>query len=352
MSLLIIASSTIQMQPNVGFFSPMVLNQLRAFFIGWVAFFAIAFFDYRKIRGWIVLLYIAQIILLIALFFTAPIQNVHRWFKIPIISFAFQPSEFAKLTILLTLSWYLEQKKQDRRSLSVTLTSILIVLAPFFLILKQPDLGTALILLPMMYGLFYLAGVHRGVLKGMTIGAVIGTCFVLSIFLNILPYEWVKPYFKPILKDYQIERLNPNTYHQKAGQTAIALGGVEGSGFGNSEFTGQEWLPFAFTDSVFPAFVEEFGLLGALFLFGLFFGLIYFCFQVTAVAKDDFGRLLSAGISLYLAIHLIVNTGMMSGLLPITGVPLVLLTYGGSSVLSTMMALGLLQSIYSRRFMF
>ena len=101
-----------------------------------------------------------------------------------------------------------------------------------------------------------------------------------------------------------------------------------------------------------PAFAEEFGLIGVFFMLLFFFGLIYFSFQVTAVAKDRFGRLLSAGITVYLAMHVIVNMGMMCGFLPITGVPLILVTYGGSSVLSTMTALGILQSIYSRRFMF
>ena len=107
-----------------------------------------------------------------------------------------------------------------------------------------------------------------------------------------------------------------------------------------------------YTDSAFPAFGEEFGFLGLIFLLLVFYGLIYFSFQVAAVAKDPFGRLLGAGISVFLAVHITVNIGMMIGILPITGVPLVLVSYGGSSVLSTMMALGILQSIYSRRFMF
>jgi rod shape determining protein RodA len=103
---------------------------------------------------------------------------------------------------------------------------------------------------------------------------------------------------------------------------------------------------------VFPAFVEQFGFLGALVLIFAFFGMIYFSFQVTAVAKDDFGKLLSSGIAVYIAIHVIVNVGMMCGLLPITGVPLLLISYGGSSVMSAMIALGILQSVYVRRYMF
>ena len=100
------------------------------------------------------------------------------------------------------------------------------------------------------------------------------------------------------------------------------------------------------------AFGEEFGLVGLVLLLALYYALIYFSFQVTAVAKDPFGRLLAAGVAVYLAMHVLVNIGMMCGFLPITGVPLILVTYGGSSVLTTMMALGILQSIYCRRFMF
>ena len=179
-----------------------------------------------------------------------------------------------------------------------------------------------------------------------------GLVFISLMFLGFIDHEGFRPYATKVIKEYQYERLNPHTYHQSASQTAIALGGITGSGWGKSEFTGRKWLPAAHTDSVFAAYSEEFGLIGVFFLLLFFFGLIYFSFQVTAVAKDRFGRLLSAGITTYLAMHMIVSMGMMCGFLPITGVPLMLITYGDLSVLSTMAALGILQSIYSRRFMF
>ena len=108
----------------------------------------------------------------------------------------------------------------------------------------------------------------------------------------------------------------------------------------------------AHTDSVFAAFGEEFGFIGIVFLLFLFYGLIYFSFQVSSMAKDRFGKLLSSGVAVYLSMHIIINIAMMIGFLPISGVPLILITYGGSSVMITMAALGILQSIYSRRFMF
>lgn len=333
-------------------FSPLFKNQLRAFGLGLVAYFFLVCFDYRKLREWTWFMYITILVMLFGLFFTTPIHNVHRWYRAPFLPFDIQVSEYAKVVIVITLSWFLEKKQQEAGTMKTFLQASLIVFIPFLLILKQPDLGTALILCPIALVIFYFGGIDKIFIRILTIFAMCVFIFILLIFLGIFSHEEMKPYCTVVMKEYQYERLNPNTYHQKAGQTAIALGKWVGSGFCKSDFAGQNWLPYAYTDSVFPAFTEEFGLLGAFFLLSLFFGLIYFSFQVTAVARDHFGRLLSAGIAIYIAMHVIVNIGMMCGFLPITGVPLILVSYGGSSVLSTMIALGLLQSIYARRFTF
>lgn len=327
-------------------------SQIRWFAIGWGVYFFFAALDYRKLKEWTWLLYFGILIVLIGLFFAPAIQNVHRWYKIPGIQFAFQPSEYAKLIIVMSLSLYLETQQRKTSQPGVCFTAISIVLVPFILILKQPDLGTALILYPIALVMFYFGGIKKKIIQVMSFFALCGLGFISMIFLGVIPYEGLKPVATLFLKEYQYERLNPHTYHQEASQTAISLGGITGSGWRKSEFTGRQWLPAAHTDSVFAAFSEEFGLLGVFFLLLFFFGLIYFSFQVTALAKDHFGRLLSAGITTYLAMHMLVSMGMMCGFLPITGVPLMLISYGGSSVLSTMAALGILQSIYSRRFMF
>lgn len=332
--------------------SPFFKNQIRAFALGILVYLFLICFDYRKLRQWTWLFYLGILILLVGLYFTTPIHNVRRWFRFPFIPFDIQPSEYAKLVVVITLSWFLEKKYQEAEHWKTFLQASFIVLLPFVLILKQPDLGTALILCPITLVIFYFGGIKKKIIIALSISAFAVFAFVLLIFLGVLSHEEMRPSFTLFMKEYQYERLNPNTYHTKAGQTAIALGQVLGSGFCKSEFTGHSWLPYAYTDSVFPAFTEEFGLIGAYFILFLYFGLIYFSFQVTAVARDHFGRLLSAGIAVYLAMHVLINIGMMCGFLPITGVPLVLITSGGSSVLSTMMALGLLQSIYSRRFTF
>jgi rod shape determining protein RodA len=353
-SILVIAATTGE-ATDLGeetLFTPMAKSQMRWFAMGWGVYLFFAGLDYRKLKEWTWFLYFGMLVLLFGLFFVPAIQNVHRWYKIPIINFAFQPSEYAKLIVVMTLSLYLENKGREAYRKRTMLMSMLIVFIPLILILKQPDLGTALVLYPIALVMFYFGGIKKKVITVMSLMAIAGLVFVSMMFLGFISHDEFRPYATKVIKDYQYERLNPHTYHQEASQTAIALGGWTGSGWHKSEFTGHQWLPAAHTDSVFAAFSEEFGLIGVFFLLLFFFGLIYFSFQITAVANDRFGRLLSAGITTYLAMHMIVSMGMMCGFLPITGVPLMLITYGGSSVLSTMTALGILQSIYSRRFMF
>ena len=353
--LLVISAFSVDPSPDAyeeGFFTPIVQHQIQFIAMGWGVFFLVAGLDYNKLREWTWVFYVLMIVSLIGLFFTDAIQRVHRWYRIPLIGMSFQPSEYAKLVVVIALSWFLERRKTAARSWSTAFFGCLIAGIPFLLILKQPDLGTALVLFPITLVMFYFGDIRPSVVKGMTWIGGAALVFVALIFLGIFTHDEIKPYATVFLKDYQFDRLDPNTHHQKAAVTAIALGGLFGKGWRKSDYTGGGWLPAPYTDSVFPALGEEFGFAGLLLLLVLFYALLYFSFQVTAVAGDPFGRLLSAGVTVYLAMHILVNIGMMTGLLPITGVPLVLVSYGGSSILSTMTALGILQSIYSRRFMF
>ena len=337
---------------QTGFFTPKVQSQLQRFFLGWGVFILFAGMDYNKLREWSWFLYALTVISLLGLFFFPAIQGVHRWYRLPFVHASLQPSEYAKLVVVITLSWFMERNRQQASSWHKAFLGCVIVGIPFLLILKQPDLGTALVLCPMTLVMFYLGNIHPGMVKLMTAFGLAVLLFILCIFMGILSYEQMHPYATKFLKEYQYERLNPHNHHQWASTTAIGVGGITGSGWRRSEFTGRGWLPYGYTDSVFPAFGEEFGLLGLLLILVLFYSLVYFGFQVTAVAKDHFGRMLSAGVTVYIAMHIIVNIGMMCGFLPVTGVPLILVSFGGSSVFVTMAALGILQSIYSRRFMF
>ena len=355
-SLLIISSATgssLALEaPESPFFTRMVKTQLQFFIIGWIIFFFCAGIDYNKLREWTWILYLLTLASLLGLFFTDSIQRVHRWYKIPFINVGVQPSEIAKLVVVFSLSWFLEKRKDSSQSLSTAIFSLIIVGIPFLLILKQPDLGSAIVLFPVTLVMFYFGGIHPFILRSMSILGIVAVSIGLLILTGVIDHEAARPYALKVIKGYQYDRLDPNTHHQKAAITAIAIGGLTGSGWRNGEYTAGGWLPYPYTDSVFPAFGEEYGLLGMFFLLGLFYILLYFGFQVSAVAKNHFGSLLSAGITVYLAMHVLVNIGMMCGLLPITGVPLILVTCGGSSIVSTMAALGILQSVYSRRFMF
>lgn len=334
------------------FFTPQVKRQIEGFLLGGLVFLFLAGFNYNKLREITWLLYALMIFSLFGLFFTDSIQRVHRWYKLPIIGLNVQPSEYAKLIVVISLSWFLERRSSRPNDFNTAFWGGIIAGIPFLLILKQPDLGTALVLFPITLVMFYFGGIHSKVIKILSVCGLAMLILIALIFSGILPHEDIRPYASYVLKDYQFDRLDPNTHHQKAAEIAIAVGGLTGSGWRKSAYSGNGFLPAPYTDSVFPAFGEEFGFIGLIILLALYYALLYFSFQVAAVAKDHFGRLLAAGITVYLAMHVLVNVGMMCGLLPITGVPLVLVTYGGSSSLATLTALGLLQSIYSRRFMF
>jgi len=354
-SLLTISAYSVPLEQDpaeASFFTPMVLQQLRGFLLGFVVFLVMALFDYNKLREWTWVLYALMLLSLFGLFFTDPIQRVQRWYRLPWIGIGIQPSEVAKLVVIIALSWFLERRKMYSRDTSTALLALFLVALPFLLILKQPDLGTALVLLPVSLVMFYFGDLHPWLVRGMCAVGVIALLGVALIFSGAIEPQQIQPYVSRWLKAYQLERLNPNTHHLKAASVAIALGGVSGEGWRKSEFSGGGFLPTPYTDSVFPAFGEEFGFLGLVLVLFVYYTLIYFSFQVAAVAVDSFGRLLAAGLAVYLAIHVVLNVGMMCGFFPITGVPLPLLSYGNTSILVTMAALGLLQSIYCRRFMF
>lgn len=334
------------------FFLPAVISQIKWLCIGWLCFFATSCFDYAKLREFSWILYILSMIALIGLFFTNPIARVQRWYRVPFLAMSLQPSEYAKLSLVIALSWYLERKSHISDSFSTLLGALCITFIPFALILKQPDLGTATVLYPIALVMLYFGNIHKRFLQILCIPGILMLLYVGATFSGIIPHETLTPYLSKVLKTYQLERLNPNTHHQNASKTAIALGKITGTGWRQGEFWRGGSLPAPYTDSIFAAFGEEFGCIGLLFLLVLYYSIITCLFQASCEAKDPFGRLLGAGIAAYIGNHVVINIGMMTGILPITGVPLVLMSYGGSSMAITMTAIGLTQSVYSRRFMF
>ena len=331
---------------------PAVRSQLQWLALGWGCFFVAAGFDYAQLREWTWGIYAISILALIGLFFTDPIARVQRWYRIPFFGLSLQPSECAKLAVVLSLSWYLERRAAISEAFTTVLGAGCIVFLPFFLILKQPDLGTATVLYPMTLVILYFGGISKNIIRILSVPGVIILTLIFLTFSGLVSHDTLRPCLSGVMKEYQFERLNPETHHQKASQTAIAIGGSFGTGWRQGEFWRGGSLPAPYTDSIFAAFGEEFGMVGLFGLLVLYYALIACIFQAAASAKDAFGRLIAAGIAVYIAVHVLVNIGMMSGCFPITGVPLVLMSYGGSSMAATMTALGITQSVYSRRFMF
>jgi rod shape determining protein RodA len=167
------------------FWTPLVKSQLRWFMCGWAVFGGLAAFDYRKLRSLSWVLYVAIVFLLLGLFLATPIQNVHRWYRIPIIGLNIQPSEHAKLILAIVLAHFLEKQEKQIGTFRAACQAFAIMGLPFILILKQPDLGTALILVPITLGMCYFAGVHKGFIRSLSIGGIGLLLVVLFLFVGL-----------------------------------------------------------------------------------------------------------------------------------------------------------------------
>ncbi|MCM8818127.1 MAG: rod shape-determining protein RodA [Candidatus Omnitrophica bacterium] len=250
--------------------------------------------------------------------------------------FYFQPSEFAKLIVIITLSSYLSRR--DIRRFPVLFTSLIIVGIPFLLVFKQPNLGTAIIFILIFLGIAYIAGITRKQLIGL---------FLIVILSS--PLLWA------IMREYQRERIltfiNPmrdplgKGYNLLQAKITIGSGGFIGKGFMQGTQTKLAFLPEYHTDFIFCVIAEEFGFLGV-----LIFVLIYYYFlnkilEIVKETKDDFGKFVATGIFVMFAGHFLINLGMTIGIFPIVGIPLPFISYGGSSLIVSILSVIILSSI-------
>ena len=238
-SLIIISSHTQTPNPqsiNI-FWTALTIKQGVMFLLGFALFFLFTIFDYNQLRELSLPLYLLMIISLVGLFFMPSIQGVHRWYKIPIINFTIQPSEYAKLIAVFTLSWFLERRDTDKNKLSTLLKAGTLILIPFFLIVKQPDLGTGLVLLPITLIMFYFANIKPRLIQMSLLIAMVGLLIIGLIFSGSISHESLRPYATLLLKEYQFDRLDPNNHHHRAAANAIAIGGITGKGWGNNDYT-------------------------------------------------------------------------------------------------------------------
>ncbi len=323
---------------------PIYLKQAIWVGVGTLAFLVVSRIDYHKLARWSYLLYgLALLLLVVVLFSGKSSRGAQRWIALG--PLAFQPSEFVKIPMLLVLAVYYSTQTRRGWWYRVIIPG-LIALPGFFLILKQPDLGSSLSFLSIYVTLLFAVGV-----KSKTVGVV------LLSALMLFPFAWSELWGS--LHDYQKDRIlsfvdpdyDPGGRGYQGLQSRIAVGSGElmGKGFHSGTQTQFKFLPEGHTDFIFAVLAEEWGFLGGLLFISLFLVLLLLGLEIAAKAKDTLGALLAIGLVGMLTFQLVVNVGMTIGLVPIVGIPLPLLSYGGSATIMTMAALGLLFSVKRER---
>lgn len=313
-------------------------------FVGFLVLFSVPFIGYRTFLSVSYLLYCISIVLLVAVLVIGKHRlGAQRWLDIG--PLAIQPSEFAKLATILAVANYLGANNAWEKKMRVVLTALAMTFIPFILILKQPDLGSASMLIPMVVTLLFLWGISW---KWIAFAGLSGA--------GVVPFLW------HFLKPYQQKRisvfLNPNLDPLGSGYTAVQAkiavgsGGLLGKGFLAGTQSQLQFVPEHHTDFIFCVLGEEWGFAGALLLLCLYGFLFRAAFQVMSNTTDIKAKLLISGVVAVIFAQLFINIGMTYGLTPITGITLPFISYGGSSFVATAIALGLILSIYKERSIF
>ncbi len=309
------------------------------------AFTLAALFDYRWLKTFAWPLYLVNLGLLVAtLVLGAPDAGqtgAARW--ISIFGMQFQFSEIAKIVMIVVLARYLGDRERRLDSLGAILGACVIVIPPWILVMIQPDLGTSLVLLAILVGMLFLAGASLTWLGAMAVTVVAA-----------MPLIWTY-----VLHDYQRQRLmtflDPAKdalgagFQLLAAQKAVAAGGFLGAGLTNGASTQANLLPVQDTDFVFAVLAEELGFVGCMVVFLLFAALIWRVMAIAWRSRDPFGLMLGSGLASMILFQLVVNAGMVLGVMPVTGIPLPFITHGGASLVSLGLGLGILQSVAIRQ---
>jgi rod shape determining protein RodA len=319
-------------------------NMLIAGFI----MFVVAQVPPQRLMSFAVPLYVLGVALLIAVaIFGITKKGARRWVNVGVV---IQPSELLKIAMPLMLAWWFQKREGQLRPLDFLVAGALLVV-PVGLIMKQPDLGTSLLVLAAGLSVIFFAGLSwRLILPPVLLGLV--AVLLLIIFESDLCASGVR---WPLLHDYQQQRictlLDPwrdplgKGFHIIQGMIAIGSGGVLGKGYMQGTQTHLEFIPERTTDFIFAAYSEEFGLLGNLILLGTFLFLVLRCLSIALEAPTLFARLLAGAITMIFFTYAFVNMGMVSGILPVVGVPLPFISYGGTAMVTLGLALGMMMSI-------
>ena len=318
-----------------------VIRQARFFALAYAGMFLIAQVSLQRIMRWAPWLYLVGVILLVAVMFAGVgAKGAQRWLEVG--GFRFQPSEILKLVLPLTLAWYLADRTLPPRLFHI-LVCLGILGIPAVLILKQPDLGTALLIAASGLFVLFMAGM--------------GWRYILGAVVLAVASAW--PMWMFVLKDYQKQRiltmLDPESDKLGAGwniiqsKTAIGSGGWEGKGWMQGTQSHLDFLPESHTDFIIAVLSEEFGLRGVLLLLGIYLLILLRGFWIGVRASTSFGRMVAGSVTLTFFVYIFVNMGMVAGLLPVVGVPLPLVSAGGTSVVTLMAGFGILMAVSTQQ---
>lgn len=318
-----------------------IIRQLIHYTVATIVMLTVAQLRPQTIQFWAPWLFILGLILLIVVLVLGDIgKGAQRWLSLGI--FRFQPSEIMKLALPMMLAWYISEVSLPP-SLKRLFMAIFMLAVPVLLVAKQPDLGTSLLIAS--------AGFFVLLLAGLSWRLILITLFIVAAST---PLIW-----SYVLHDYQRNRvltfLNPgsdplgNGYHIIQSTIAIGSGGIYGKGWLNGTQSHLDFLPERSTDFIFAVFSEEFGFFGVLVLLSIYLYIIIRGLMIANQAQDTFSRLLAGSLTLTFFVYVFVNIGMVSGLLPVVGVPLPLFSYGGTSIVTLMTAFGILMSIQTHR---
>lgn len=325
-----------------GSFQPWAEKQMLRFAFGLAGMILVALVDLRIWLRFAYVIYGLALLLLVAVEIRGEIgMGAQRWIDFGFIQL--QPSEIMKIALVLALARYFHSLDMDEIGRPLMLIApILMVFAPAVLVLKQPDLGTAIMLIAGGGAVFFIAGVRLWKFA-----------VVLAIVVATIPIAW------EFLRDYQKKRvltfLYPEAdplgagYHIIQSKIALGSGGVFGKGYMLGSQTHLNFLPEKQTDFIFTMLAEEWGLVGGLVVIGLYALVILYGFLIAIRSRNQFGRLLALGVTSTLFLYAFINTGMVMGLLPVVGVPLALVSFGGTAMLTVLFGMGLVMGVYVHR---
>lgn len=310
--------------------------------VGLMLMWLMAAIDYHSLMGRVPVMYLLSMATLLAVLLVGTkVFGSRRW--IPVLGFTFQISEFVKLVLILLVARYLTELRSETLDWRELLKLSGLVLLPVLLVVKQPDLGTALTYLPILAVGVYLAGLRRQYL------VVIG---LLAVFILPVSWNFLQDYQKARLVSFQYPDRDPRGagYQTIQSKIAVGAGGMWGQGVAKGTQTQLRFLPVPHTDFIFSAFAEEHGFVGVVIVLALYFVLLMQIIQNAQTAPDRAGMYICMGVVALLVFHLLVNVGMVVGRMPVTGIPLPLMSAGGSNTLSTFLMLGLVNNVRLRRF--